>query len=90
MADGSEGGNFSMQGKASGELQGVGKNINSDSSRPGSSSRVSFSTSRPSSNHNNRTQQGIGPQKGTKRNLSLGNSIIFLLRGIWSHLTETS
>ncbi|GJV52799.1 hypothetical protein Tco_1448540 [Tanacetum coccineum] len=59
----SEGGNSSMQGKASGELQGVGKNINSDSSRPGSSSRVSFSTGRPSSNHNNRTQQGIGPQK---------------------------
>nr|GEW38341.1 GBF-interacting protein 1-like isoform X1 [Tanacetum cinerariifolium] len=55
--------NSSMQGKASGELQGVGKNINSDSSRPGSSSRVSFSTGRPSSNHNNRTQQGIGPQK---------------------------
>ncbi|KAL7590122.1 hypothetical protein Lser_V15G39238 [Lactuca serriola] len=44
------------------ELQGVGKNVVSDSSsRPGSSSHVSFSISRPSSNYNNRMQQAIGP-----------------------------
>ncbi|KAL7618920.1 hypothetical protein Lser_V15G02378 [Lactuca serriola] len=46
------------------ELQGVGKNVVSvSSSRPGSSSHVSFSISRPSSNYNNRIQQAIGLQK---------------------------
>ncbi|CAH1444945.1 unnamed protein product [Lactuca virosa] len=55
----------SEQGKVGpSELQGVGKNVVSESSsRPGSSSHVSFSISRPSSNYNNRIQQAIGPQK---------------------------
>ncbi|CAI9294913.1 unnamed protein product [Lactuca saligna] len=53
----------SEQGKVGpSELQGVGKNVVSESSsRPGSSSHVSFS--RPSSSYNNRMQQAIGPQK---------------------------
>ncbi|XP_023752146.1 GBF-interacting protein 1-like [Lactuca sativa] len=55
----------SEQGKVGpGELQGVGKNVVPESSsRPGSSSHVSFPISRPSSNYNNRMQQAIGPQK---------------------------
>ncbi|XP_024968360.1 uncharacterized protein LOC112507860 isoform X1 [Cynara cardunculus var. scolymus] len=63
IASGSEGGNSSMQGKAPNELQEVGKNLLLESPRPGTSSHVSFSIARPSSNYNNRLQQAIGQQK---------------------------
>lgn len=66
MAAGSEVSNSSMLKEPS-ELQGAGKNLLLDSSRPTPSSHVSFSSSRPSSNYNNRPQQ-VGPQKGINLN----------------------
>ena len=54
-----------MQGNMPSKSMGVGKNQLSDSAQLLSSTHDGSSVIRPSSNYNSRSQQLIGPQKGT-------------------------